>query len=361
MRLRRAMPLALAVQHLGLSPAAAFVPRLACSPCNAPTFDGRGGDLRGGISRRLASNGGLRGDIKAPASSALRCLCLRGGGAPSGGSAGGLVALWRFGRLVSKGALSSFQQGWRERSAAAGSSRAYLGKFLLEIVLAVTFQLLAEIERRRGHFWFEFDYVVAGVLTAVVGKGYTAWATAPTITGTLHGSAATTKSGGTQGSGVDDDSGPAADPAKASRSALAALFAGVPTNAFAAAGAGSSGGGELTVGKRALALVKPAPRLFAVGALSALIGYGAAAVLTVLRACCLGAALGDKAFQLGAPPPPCRSLGPRPTRAFSWSPSPTSPTSSFKGSWSRGSSNRSREKSNGRCHPRSVAPFAGLL
>jgi hypothetical protein len=123
--------------------------------------------------------------------------------------------------------------------AVIGSSRTLLTKALLEITLAVTFQLLAEIQRRRGLFWFEFDYVLAGILTAIMGKGYTAWATAPTLI-------------------VNNDK------------TMAAPLKSIPTNFFAF--------GAYSPAARCLAVVQPMPRLFGVGAVSAFVGYGLAAV-----------------------------------------------------------------------------------
>ena len=154
------------------------------------------------------------------------------------------------------GALASFKQGWAERAAAAGSSSTFLTKAVLEISLAVTFQLLAEVERRRDRFWLELDYVIAGTVSAVVGKGYTAWATSPTK-----------DVGGMYGQGTS----------KQSPESLAyrGLFADVPTNMFAF--------GDFSPTQRLLALVKPAPRLFLVGAASAYLGNGFARLISAVR------------------------------------------------------------------------------
>ena len=119
-----------------------------------------------------------------------------------------------------------------------------------QVSLAVTFQLLAEIERRRGLFWFEFDYVLAGILTAVLGKGYSAWATAPTVF---------LRSNDKNLTGVALDE---------------VNLKPVPTNFFAF--------GEYSLQSRSLAVIQPMPRLFCVGALSALVGYGLAAVSVVV-------------------------------------------------------------------------------
>ncbi len=150
---------------------------------------------------------------------------------------------------------------WAERAAAAGSKGALVGKCLLEVSLAVSFQLLAEIERRRGSFWAESDYVLAGVLTAIIGKAYAAWRTAPTapVPGSAERDAKreqrlVQKSGGSAGRDI---------------------WAGVPSNFFAF--------GEYSLAQRSLAVAKPVPKLFAVGAASAFVGYGFAAVLSSLR------------------------------------------------------------------------------
>mmetsp|Transcript_68834 Transcript_68834/g.138393 ORF Transcript_68834/g.138393 Transcript_68834/m.138393 type:complete len:313 (-) Transcript_68834:325-1263(-) len=159
------------------------------------------------------------------------------------------------------------RDGWNERAMAAGSSRVFLIKALTEIGLAVTFQLLAEIQRRRGRFWPEFDYVLAGTITAVLGKGYSAWVTAPTVSNTLTTTAFDSK------------------PSKSR----------TPTNVFAF--------GDYTLANRCFALVKPAPRLFFVGASSAFLGYGLAASLGSLRGVAGLAGSGVKG------PPPVPLLG----------------------------------------------------
>lgn len=142
----------------------------------------------------------------------------------------------------------SLQDGWNERAMAAGSSRIFLLKCVMEVCLAITFQLLAEVQRRRARFWPEFDYVLAGTITAVLGKGYSAWVTAPTATLSTQGAASKV---GT------------------------ATAAAIPTNFFTK--------GEYPLSTRCFAVVRPAPRLFAVGALSAFLGYGLAASLGTLR------------------------------------------------------------------------------
>ena len=149
--------------------------------------------------------------------------------------------------------------GWAERADAAGSNRALVVKAFLEVSLAVTFQLLAEIERRRGAFWAESDYVVAGILTAVVGKVYAAWRTAPTKKTDRGGDGNSIAKGhetaGGAGGGL--------------------LWRDVPTNAFAF--------GEYSALQRSLALVKPAPQLFLVGGASSFVGYGIASLLSAAR------------------------------------------------------------------------------
>lgn len=146
------------------------------------------------------------------------------------------------------GPRESLVLGWQERAAAAGGNRALAFKSRLEVSLAVSFQLLAEIERRRGSFFAEADYVLAGVLTAVVGKAYAAWSTAPTVA---------TGSGGKEG----DKSG--------------VMWNDVPTNFFAY--------GDYSITQRSLAVAKPVPKLFIVGGAAAFVGYGLAALLSSLR------------------------------------------------------------------------------
>ncbi len=147
---------------------------------------------------------------------------------------------------------------------------------------------LRQVQNRRGRFWLECDYVLAGTLTvivdsacarapnnsdpefrtplslpqAVAGKGYAAWATSPTLPVPEAKAAAAApalpsgvpKPTAESPPGVPDEGVPL----------------GVPTNCF------SFGAYPLAV--RARALVAPIPRLFVVGGLSAFVGYGSAAV-----------------------------------------------------------------------------------
>jgi hypothetical protein len=56
-------------------------------------------------------------------------------------------------------------------------------RFAFELLLAATLQTLAELQLRGARFAMEFDYVLAGVLTAVIGKGLAAFRSAPSTAG----------------------------------------------------------------------------------------------------------------------------------------------------------------------------------
>lgn len=74
--------------------------------------------------------------------------------------------------------VSNIQNGYKQRVAADSS---FPQKSMAELFLAASTQLAAEIERRGSAQIFpEFDFVLAGVLTAVFGKYYSMWRVAPT-------------------------------------------------------------------------------------------------------------------------------------------------------------------------------------
>ena len=131
----------------------------------------------------------------------------------------------------------ALRRGWRERTAA---DPRFAYKATTEVVLATVLQLAAEAERRRGSFTAEIDYAIAGVLTAIAGKGYASWATSPTLRLSPGGALA------------DEGEG------ERERASFTA------TNAFQH--------GSFSLARRVLAIFSPMPRLFAAGAASAWAG-----------------------------------------------------------------------------------------
>ncbi len=114
-------------------------------------------------------------------------------------------------------------------------------RFLGELILAATLQTLAEYQRRGGNFLHEIDYVIAGVLVAILGKGLAAFRSAPS------------------------------------------LGAGVLTNGFQF--------GDYSLKERLLAIfVTPTPRLFISGVFAGGLGYTISRGLTRLRMSQLGSA-----------------------------------------------------------------------
>lgn len=78
--------------------------------------------------------------------------------------------------------INDAKHGYRQRVSADPS---FPVKSVAEVFLAAGTQLLAEVERRGCHRLLpELDFVLAGVLTAIVGKYYSMWRVAPTLTTT---------------------------------------------------------------------------------------------------------------------------------------------------------------------------------
>ena len=110
----------------------------------------------------------------------------------------------------------------------------FIQRFIGEMILATTLQGIAEYQRRGTAFLKEIDYVVAGVLTAILGKGIAAFRSAPS------------------------------------------LGAGTLTNAFQY--------GDYTPLERLLSfIITPAPKLFISGAFAGGLGYSLSRILTLLR------------------------------------------------------------------------------
>ena len=110
----------------------------------------------------------------------------------------------------------------------------FIQRFVGELFLALILQGIAEYQRRGTQFLQEIDYVIAGMLTALIGKGIAAFRSAPSV------------------------------------------GAGTLTNAFQL--------GDYTFLQRFLSfMITPAPKLFISGAIAGGLGYLLSRALTFLR------------------------------------------------------------------------------
>ena len=128
----------------------------------------------------------------------------------------------------------------------------FVSKSITEIFLAAATQLTAEAGRRGiNGLIIEIDFVFAGVLTAIAGKYYSMWRTAPTTTARKVSS--------------DDDA--------EVRKEKATSF---PTNAFQT-------DQSYSILQRCLSFIAPIPSLFQAGFIASALGYGVTAILICLR------------------------------------------------------------------------------
>jgi len=147
--------------------------------------------------------------------------------------------------------IESIRTGFRQRRAADPN---FLGKSILEMVLAASTQYAAEVAKRgRSRVLPEIDFVFAGILTAVFGKYYSMWRVARTA------------------SEGDDSSSTAAAGSWRDR---------VPTNSFQPL---LLDGTAPTLGGRCLAFLLPMPPLFRAGIIASTVGYGLTSVLIRVR------------------------------------------------------------------------------
>ena len=165
----------------------------------------------------------------------------------------------RRGRLSSytpKAMLSSIRLGYTQRLAADPLFRS---KSILEIVLAAATQYTAEVGRRGKHRILpEFDFIVAGILTAVCGKYYSMWRVAKTI-----------------GCGDGENCNHIRDTKHTD------MRNTIPTNAFQPTLL--DGHTKPTLSSRFLSLLLPMPELFRAGFIASTIGYGLTSLLVRLR------------------------------------------------------------------------------
>lgn len=164
---------------------------------------------------------------------------------------------------------SSVAKGYRARVAADPS---FLSKSIVEVALAAGTQLAAEMKRRgRQGCIIEIDFVVAGLLTAIVGKYYSAWRVAPTARPDGEGDG--------EGPGIATDA--SASVSEMTPSGKGSFWSNIPTNAFQPFHL--DGVTRPSAVERLAAIVAPVPALFRAGVIASSIGYGLTSVLIFLR------------------------------------------------------------------------------
>lgn len=155
--------------------------------------------------------------------------------------------------------LSSIKIGYKQRLAADPS---FLSKSILEILLAAATQYTAEISRRGyDRILPEIDFVAAGILTAVVGKYFSMWRVAKTVTENVGSMASSDKNRDNKQANWKDS---------------------IPTNAFQPTLL--DGSTRPMLSSRLLALLLPMPELFRAGVIASIIGYGMTAIMIQVRA-----------------------------------------------------------------------------
>jgi hypothetical protein len=131
----------------------------------------------------------------------------------------------------------------------------FISKSITEVLLAAGTQLAAEVNRRgaRG-LMSEIDFVVAGLLTAIIGKYYSMWRVAPVL----------------------DDQGGRKKMKVDKMKASVARRINVPNNAFQT-------DDNYMLHERCMAFILPIPSLFKAGFIASSVGYGLTAVLVAIR------------------------------------------------------------------------------
>jgi hypothetical protein len=175
-------------------------------------------------------------------------LVLRGGGGDA------------FESISPQSIASSIKLGFSQRLAADPN---FLLKSILEVILAAATQYMAEVSQRGWkRIIIEIDFVFAGILTAVIGKYYSAWRVAKTID-TKESLLGDRNYGSNKNSWRDH----------------------IPTNAFQRTLL--DGHTVPSLSSRFLAFIVPMPQLFRAGVIASTIGYGLTSVLISIRKLCL--------------------------------------------------------------------------
>jgi hypothetical protein len=162
----------------------------------------------------------------------------------------------------------------------------FLRKSIVEVLIAASTQLTAEVGRRgRNGILPEIDFVIAGLLTAIAGKYYSMWRVAKTASRD-------------DDSGGDDDSDNSdkgdmgtdtninvknnqVDMSKSTSTSTSTWRSKVPTNAFQ--DTLLDGKTKPNITQRIAAFFVPMPSLFQAGFIASLIGYGFTSLLISLR------------------------------------------------------------------------------
>lgn len=169
------------------------------------------------------------------------------------------VPTWALNMMSVRKLTSSISTGFQNRVEA---DPFFPMKSTTELLLAAGTQLFAEWNRRGSALLPELDFVIAGVLTAMVGKYYTMWRVAPTLLNAKANKSFATEVTDSTVCGVQ-----------------------VPSNAFQATLI--DGFTKPSPRQRMLSFFSPMTSLFQAGVVASTIGYGLTALLIALRSVCV--------------------------------------------------------------------------
>lgn len=169
----------------------------------------------------------------------------------------------------------------------------FLKKSIIEITLAASTQFIAEYNRRGGNnILIEIDYVLAGILTAIIGKYYSMWKTAKTKQplsqpiSTLSTTTATTtvfesNVTSTSSSSIQDQSNQNITTTTTNNNEVILFGLQIPTNAFQLYML--DGITKPNIYQRIGSLIVPMISLFRAGFIASIIGYGFIDIMTKIR------------------------------------------------------------------------------
>ncbi len=165
-----------------------------------------------------------------------------------------LLSFWAGSLKAPKAIGDEIRSQFRQRVAADPE---FVQKSVVEIIFAILMQFAAEVSKRGANRILpEIDFVVAGIFTAMVGKYYSMWRVAKTLS---------SESDDEKDNGSDSES----------------WKSKVPTNAFQDTLV--DGKTKPTFFQRVAAFIVPIPSLFQAGFIASAIGYGFTAILISLR------------------------------------------------------------------------------